>query len=364
MSSQMRIAYVLVCYDAASSGVYKKIQDQVTAWKSAGHSVQLFVITDRESVSEWRKLDASVITLTDTNFVKKYLNRLRILKLADQPTTSIIYLRDSFPIWLPRTSTPTAIEVQSLVGQELKLRSKGRYLFFKLLKKPLYSRVSGAVYVTEELWHKNEFQVRLKIPKIAIGNGIDFDRITSLPPRPNSKPTLFFVGSPSQPWHGVQELVEFAKLNPDIQVEVVGENAESPTSNIVFHGFLRPEEYRLVATRCIAGVGTLNLSVKNMTEASPLKVREYLALGLPVILKYKDVDLDSSEEYVLQLPNDGRRLSEFSAEIRSFLEQWSAKRVLRSQIANIDVSAKEQIRLGFFEKIVSQHAKENPGGLK
>jgi hypothetical protein len=95
-----------------------------------------------------------------------------------------------------------------------------------------------------------------------------------------------------------------------------------------------------------------------MTEASPLKVREYLALGLPVILKYKDVDLESPEEYVLQLPNDGRQLGDFSSEIRSFLHQWSSKRVLPSQITKIDVAVKEEIRLGFFERVLSQRAEE------
>ena len=39
-----KIAYALACYDSVNSGVYKKILDQLTAWKSAGHSGQIFVI--------------------------------------------------------------------------------------------------------------------------------------------------------------------------------------------------------------------------------------------------------------------------------------------------------------------------------
>lgn len=39
---------------------------------------------------------------------------------------------------------------------------------------------------------------------------------------------------------------------------------------------------------CQVCIGTLALHRKNMTEASPLKTREYLAHGFPVIIGYKD----------------------------------------------------------------------------
>jgi glycosyltransferase involved in cell wall biosynthesis len=359
-----KIAYALVCYDTKHSGVFKKIRDQVTVWKSLGYIVQLYVITDEKSQDQWQEIDANCVVLIDRSATSKIVNRIKLVSLAAQSSASLVYIRDNFPLRIPRLGIPIVIEVQSLVGQELRMRSKPRHITFLLLKKFLYRSLAGAIFVTRELMEINEFKLPRKTPRIAIGNAIDLKRFSVLPPRPNTKPSLFFVGSPNQPWHGVNELVEFAKLNPDIQVEVVGVLEERPIPNVNFHGLLSPDEYQVVATRCVAGVGSLKLSMNKMTEASPLKVREYLALGLPVILKYKDVDLESTEEYVLQLPNDHRQLSDFSFEIRSFLHHWSSKRVLPSQITNIDVSAKEEIRLGFFEKIVSQHAKENPGGLR
>ena len=43
---------------------------------------------------------------------------------------------------------------------------------------------------------------------------------------------------------------------------------------------------------------------KKQEEASPLKVREYIALGLPVILPYKDTAfIDGCPDWVLELPN-------------------------------------------------------------
>lgn len=353
-----KIAYALVCYDAKHSGVFKKILDQVTVWKSLGHIVQLYVITDEKSQDQWQEIDTNCVVLIDRSTTSKILNRLKLVSLAAQSSPLLIYIRDSFPLRIPKLGIPMVIEVQSLVGQELRMRNPLRYAIFFVLKKFLYRHLAGAIFVTNELMEINEFKLPQKTPKIAIGNAINLNRFSILPPRPDTKLSLFFVGSPNQPWHGVNELVEFAKLNPDIQVEVVGALEERPIPNVNFHGLLSPEEYRVVATRCVAGVGSLKLSVNKMTEASPLKVREYLALGLPVILKYTDVDLETTEDYVLQLPNNGGQLSDFSIEIRSFLHYWSSKRVLHSQITKIDVAVKEEIRLGFFERVISQRAEK------
>jgi hypothetical protein len=354
MVALRKIAYVLVCYNAVNSGVYKKILDQVTAWKSASYEVQVFVITDKNSNALWHNIDPFAVTLIDSNHFVKLFNRVRILRLASRSHPTIIYLRDSFPMWLPKTSIPIVIEVQSLVGQELKLRSNSKYQIFNFLKKKLYSRVSSAVYVTHELMNKNEFQLDLQIPKIAIGNGINLSRIEQLSQRTREKPALFFVGSPNQPWHGIEQLIEFGISNPDIDIHIVGEFIKAPQSNLFFYGNLDRESYKKIATNCVAGVGTLNLALKDMEESSSLKVREYLALGLPVISRCKDTDLPTSEDYILELPSDSRSLTDFSKEIRAFLEEWSDKRVPRERIQHLDVSCKEKFRIGFFEETLSR----------
>jgi hypothetical protein len=78
-------------------------------------------------------------------------------------------------------------------------------------------------------------------------------------------------------------------------------------------------------------------------------------MGLPVITRYRDVDLDPSADFVLQLPVDERSFSDFSVEIRSFLESWKSKRVDRSAVSHLDVTVKESLRLGFFEQVRNTH---------
>jgi glycosyltransferase involved in cell wall biosynthesis len=344
------IAYVISSYNAQHSGVYKKIMDQVEFWKSSGYVVSLFVVTDSSSASFWKKIDENALILFDTHFFTKVRNRLKIIKLALESKPSLIYLRDNFPIRIPKSDIPVVIEIQSLVGQELRQRSLVKFYLFRFLKKFMYSKVAGAVYVTRELMEVNELCLNSNIPKISIGNSINLERIDPLGHRDGNSRGLFFVGSPSQPWHGVSELIDFAKDYPEIEVHIVGESQAEMPENVFFYGKLTQSEYRDIAKKCIAGVGSLNLSVNRMIEASPLKVREYLALGLPVILKYRDPDFDSKSTFVLQLPADGRPLKDFGKEINAFLVKWESLRVPRGEISNLDVANKEKIRLEFLEQ--------------
>lgn len=364
-SNSIKIAYSIITYDAIHSGVYTKVLDQVTFWRSQGNEVQLFLITDKRSAPHWKIIDPRATILVDSNFASKVLNRIILVRRANKSNPSVIYLRDSFPILLPKKSAPIVLEVQSLVGNELKLRKSAIYLLFILFKKSIYSRVSGGVFVTSELKAKNEFQLADEIPKIAIGNAVNLSRIVPLPLSPTKNFNIFFVGTPNQPWHGVSDLVRFGELNPDINVHIVGEQGEPSSPNVFFYGTLQASEYHEIASMCVAGVGTLNLSAKQMEEASPLKVREYLAMGLPVITRYRDVDLDPSSDFVLQLPVDERSFSDFSPEIRTFLQSWTSKRVDRRAVAHLDVSVKESLRLEFFEQVGNIHkAKVQSRGQK
>jgi hypothetical protein len=351
----MKIAYSFIAYDAIHSGVYTKILDQVTFWRSQGNEVQLFLITDEKSVHLWKTIDPLATILVDSNLSSRVFNRIALVRRASKSNPSLIYLRDGFPILLPKTRVPIILEVQSLVGNELKLRNRGMYLIFSLLKKRIYSRVSSGVFVTQELKDRNEFQFGGEIPKIAIGNAVNLTRVIPLPVNESRNLNLFFVGTPYQPWHGVSEIVRFGELNPDINVHIVGDQGVATSPNVSFYGTLEASEYYEIASKCVAGVGTLKLSAKQMQEASPLKVRQYLAMGLPVIIRYRDIDLDPASDFVLQLPVDDRSFSDFSPEIRSFLESWKSKRVDRGAVSHLDVTVKESLRLEFFEQVRKIH---------
>jgi hypothetical protein len=95
-----------------------------------------------------------------------------------------------------------------------------------------------------------------------------------------------------------------------------------------------------------------------MEEASPLKVREALAFGIPLILAYRDTDLEGLDaDWLLRLPNTPDNISENVEAIKSFAYRMMGRRVERALIeSRIDQHAKEQERLAFFAEILKKNA--------
>ena len=124
---------------------------------------------------------------------------------------------------------------------------------------------------------------------------------------------------------------------------------------MIFHGQLAVEQYSKIARNCNLAFGTLNQQVTGMNEASPLKVREYLALGLPVVIRYIDTDFHGNHSFILNLPFDNRRLVDFKDEIFKFSSDWQNKRVSNFEVEPfISAKNKENQRIRFFERILSQ----------
>jgi hypothetical protein len=89
-----------------------------------------------------------------------------------------------------------------------------------------------------------------------------------------------------------------------------------------------------------------------MNEACPLKVREYLAAGLPVVAGYEDTDIPPTADYFLQLPNSSASLTGYRERVLDFFAAWSHRRVPRSAVAHLDTSVKERDRLAFLRTMM------------
>jgi hypothetical protein len=94
-----------------------------------------------------------------------------------------------------------------------------------------------------------------------------------------------------------------------------------------------------------------------MQEACPLKVREYLAYGLPVIIGCKDTDFTESAPFILRLPNSEDNIETSLSAIESFVSKWKGKRVPREAIAHLDLEVKESQRVKFFEDVLRRFNK-------
>ena len=73
------------------------------------------------------------------------------------------------------------------------------------------------------------------------------------------------------------------------------------------HGSLPKERMNDVLKCSHIGIGSLCLFRKNMTEACPLKVRDFAVNGLPILIGYTDTDFSHNNDlnkYIFQAGND------------------------------------------------------------
>jgi glycosyltransferase involved in cell wall biosynthesis len=352
------ITYFIVAYGNESIGVAKKIEDQITAWTAKKLEILLFVVTDSDGAEVWSKLNVKSKILIEKKGILRFFSRPIFLYLAKRETQGILYIRETFPIPYKRIKKGPRwiLEVQTIQQNELKLRSIYRLKLYGLLQKSWNSKFEGVVFVSNELSHllKNSYE---KSQSTVISNGINLKRFGEKTMISAEQDLQFlFIGSLDQEWQGTDQLIELAKVMPDVKFNLIGPTNYNlkASENVVFHGSLNTYQYSEIASKCRLAFGTLNQQVTGMNEASPLKVREYLALGLPVVIRYVDTDFPADHHFILKIPIDMRPLVEFKKEISDFSSRWADKRVSESEIAPfISVNSKEQDRLAFFDRILA-----------
>ena len=140
--------------------------------------------------------------------------------------------------------------------------------------------------VTRELARRPAI-VGLDRPLSVLPNSIDLAAYPELPAPDNPSPRLVFIGSPRLAWAGVDKIARLAAHVPQWRFDVVGpapaELSGAP-ANVFVHGPLERDAYLPLMAQADVAIGPLALHRKGLSEASALKVAEYLAYGIPVIL--------------------------------------------------------------------------------
>jgi len=352
----MKIAYLLHLNEAsADSGVYKKVLSQIKYWSMYGNEVRVFQITEKNLLIEneyaiWRAFKYSSLSNYDRLIKAWYL-------VADEVANwspDVVYLR--FDIFSPAfikiaKKIPIVVEVNTDDFKEYCLKHDFRCFYNLLTRKFLFENASGIAFVSKEISEKSYFKIFNK-PYAVIGNGIDLSLYSSTPPPNNVGFNLVFIGSEGYAWHGADKIVKLAQIKSEWQFHLIGTKKDFGLPNVKAYGTLSREQYEPIMVRSDVAIGSLALHRIGINEISTLKVREYLAYGLPVIVGYKDTDFPDKVPFILELPNCENNVVEYIVEIESFLNYWKGKRVLRNEILHINWRVKEMERLRFLREII------------
>jgi hypothetical protein len=352
---ELKIAYVITGKFEKEGGIEKKIYNQIQEWVKNKNEVKLFCFTKYNVNSLFNSLDIEIISFK--NYVDLAINPFLIKKILNW-RPDIIYFRQqrfTFPFYIMFKKIPTVIEYNTDDVEELKLyASFWKRLYNLLTREIMNSLAAGYVTVTYELEGKLR---KYNKPVITIANGIGEDLPKIKKKREKNKINVVFIGSPNCLWHGVDKIYYLASKLPDINFHIIGIEDNIELDNVYIYGYLSVEEYIKIIEFCDVAIGTLALHRKNMNEASPLKVREYLHFGLPVIIGYEDTDfIEQKEEFILKIPNDEDNVKNNLELIYDFIKKSKNITVSSEKIAHIYYSKKEEKRLNFLSEILAKQA--------
>lgn len=347
----MKIAY-LVYYDVTKvDGVVKKINSQVGEWRDQGNQVEIFsfVPTLNETILNSKLYSVGANWVTNRFYLIKEL----VTDINDF-SPDIIYFRGEswnrtvgeifkkYPS-VVEVNTDQSSEFRKRMFQERNLKSVFRYLGNNYFSYLLYKDASGIVGVTHEISLK--FHGR-KRKVITIPNSINTDKLEPKKKNNELKTSLFFMGSPNQSWHGLDIIELIANEFSDYDFHIIGISKENGP-NLFYHGFLDFSDYIQIVSRCHIGIGTLALFRKSMKEACPLKVREYIGLGFPIIIGYEDSAFKNQRpEWVHVI--DPQNI-DFKS-LKSFIESY--RNYIVSDMSFVESKVIEKNRLAFFKNVL------------
>ena len=362
----MRIAYISLHWPRTrNTGVGKKIQSQVAAWRSMGHEARLFMHkSNHEPASDL--IEADVFSYEVRGKLQTEINRShaasKMVKAVKVYKPDIIYLRYGIYVYPAHRLMKIAPVIEEINTNDLTQHEDlgGIYSLYNRLTRSIFLRlVRGLVTVSRELEVSSAFASYRK-PTCTIANGIDLASFVPLHAPANNIPRLVFIGSPGYPWHGIDKLVDFARRFPDLQLDIVGYDKlsefEPLPDNLNLHGYLSSDNYQKVLAGADIAVSSLALHRIQLEEASPLKSRECLALGIPLVIAYIDTDLDDADcNFLLKIPNKEDNIQTHGEAIREFAYRMHGHRADRAILEQrIGSARKEDMRLKFFNEILQQ----------
>jgi glycosyltransferase involved in cell wall biosynthesis len=192
-------------------------------------------------------------------------------------------------------------------------------MLFGLLTIP---KSSGLIGVTQEIVNYEVSRSKhLGSKNFIYPNGILFKNIVLEDRRSHNLPELLFVAN-FAPWHGLDILLKsISNSNAEFVLHIVGNVPNDLEFLTIDHrikkyGHLSQDEIAVLASQCWIGLSSFGLFRNKMKHACPLKVREYLMLGLPVYGSYTDV-FDKKEFYFKNGSSEITEIIDFAKKSRT-----------------------------------------------
>lgn len=186
-------------------------------------------------------------------------------------------------------------------SDEEKLSLPRARIINKLIDKCITNNLSGKLYgvagVTQEIlgYESNRFNIKPPFT-FTYPNGIDFNLIQVAEDRRGGVVKFIMIASEYYLWHGLELIVDrLLATSLDFEFYIIGLirneillDKIAHDKRFIYGGYQESYQYAHILALCDVAIGSFGLHLKNLKQACSLKVREYLASGLPVYSGHVD----------------------------------------------------------------------------
>ena len=176
-------------------------------------------------------------------------------------------------------------------------------------------------------------------PAMNIVNGVDVQALPLHQPNAN-EPSIHLLALASMSgWHGYDRVIRALaedKSGADVRLHMVGGDGDGSLARwraladelalgdkVIFHGAMHGDALNALIARCDVGIGSLGMYRYGYQTATTLKLREYMARGLPFVTAVYDPTLPDDPDFALHVPNDDTPID--MAEIVRFARKVKAE---------------------------------------
>lgn len=351
--TNLKIVYFLDWQGRADAGVVIKVRNQVNSWQQQGNEVEVVLLTNATS----EEYDFAVPThvFKSQNGLSRYFARRKSFKyLLSEHRDWIIYRRYALMIPLEVLSMKkinTVIELNTNNRVFYKERGIIQFIWFKLQNSLIAKLAKGACAVTLEIkdLNLNDFK-----SVSMFTNTVNLENFKNIKRDLSSKKLIFLAGD-NFSWNGIPLLRSIANALPNYRIDVYGITPEdSDVDQIHYFDFISKEELDHILPDYVAGITTLQLEKIGLHEAAPLKTREYLLRGLPVIGRFRDSGLANEFPYFFRLDVDPKSEEILNRmELLKFIESCRDWIIDKTDLAPIDVEKVEASRIAYIRELVA-----------
>ncbi len=157
-------------------------------------------------------------------------------------------------------------------------------------------------------------------PAMEIVNGVSLETIPMKKQNEIGSEIHILALASMRDWHGFDRVIRgisSCSADEKLILHLVGQDLDGSvqkwlslagelnvSSNVIYHGALYDNQLNEMFDMCHLAVGSMAFHRIGATTGSTLKVREYIARGIPFIYGYEDSALDGTEWFAIRFPAD------------------------------------------------------------